>query len=468
MRAGRTTKCRIVFSTTIAGMPRALVALGAAACAVMALAPAFASAATSAPCRSSAVLSLDVGAAARIPEASGATTAPVGAARAATIANTLRAGVGNICTMPPTAHVASELQVISSLYAAGQRATAHGRLIALLAQIKRRPVRPQPLARILAAAPCKAARVDVKLKGATKAADALKAAAAALQAHDQAAADQATAQAKAAYGEWADNGSGAASAGDYVALAAGAEKLGAGDTANRMLDKARAAADAELKARSKVDKCTASAADLDCFTKANVVAELVGASDSVDLAAAGDIAQSLADRLNHKTPAGCEEWSFTMKAVDTTTGWGITWGAGRFRVNRKTGVIDGSQAAGYGKGWGGIIGNWNGRCIETTPDGTTDLGPSAIVGGAFHYTIDGTVDGGGFYLQIASPDGHADVQEPADPICQWLGTLAQQFVDLFVSGPNEIDVPVGPNDKTFTVDNSDGGFTLTVTVTRVS
>lgn len=457
----------IVFSPTIADMIRALIALSAVACAVAALAPASVSAGTSALCVVNASAPLNIGAAAGIPEASGDATAPVGANRAASIANALRNGAGNICRRPPTPQVATQLQAISRLYASGRQSAAHGQLIALLAQVKRRPSRRPAAARALGAAPCQATRVAVKLKGATKAADALGAAAAAQKGHDQAASDQAIAQAKAAYDDWADNGSGASSAGDYIALATGAEKLGASGTAGRMLDKARAAADAELTKRSKVDSCTASLSDLDCFTKANVVAELVGASDAVDQAAAADIAQALADRLHHKIPAGCEEWSFTMKYVDNTTGWGITWGGGRFRVNRTTGVIDGSEAAGFGQGWGGIIGTWHGACIETSDQGTIDHGPAAIIGGAFRYTIAGTVDDQGFHLEVASSDAHADVQEPADPLCQALGELGQQVLDIWVAGPFPLDVPVGPNDGSFAIDENGADYTMTLSLARL-
>jgi hypothetical protein len=80
----------------------------------------------------------------------------------------------------------------------------------------------------------------------------------------------------------------------------------------------------------------------------------------------GNINDAIGARLRHEIPPGCEEWSFTMKLTDDETGWGITWGTGSFRVNRKTGVIEGSQLAGLGPGWPGIVGNWNGTYDDDT------------------------------------------------------------------------------------------------------
>ena len=188
----------------------------------------------------------------------------------------------------------------------------------LLAQIAARPGRKTASVShpgAVKGAPCPAdKKVKVKLKDADKVGDYLKAAATAQKAGDQAGAAAATGAAQSAYDAWATgNTTGASTVGDYVALATGAMKLsGDGATATAMLDKARRTAATDLAKASTIDRCTANLKDADCLGSAEAMAELVGASDSLNMSAAQELMSAIQDRPEHKIADGCEEWSFTI------------------------------------------------------------------------------------------------------------------------------------------------------------
>ena len=118
-----------------------------------------------------------------------------------------------------------------------------------------------------------------------------------------------------------------------------------------------------------------------------------GANALAHRARLSKVNQAVEDRLFKKIPEGCEEWSFTMSLATTAADgseWSMRWGAGRFRVSRANGTLGGSQLAGYGAGWPGIVGNSKGHCWEETDNGRVDHGPTTLTGGPFHYAIGGT------------------------------------------------------------------------------
>jgi hypothetical protein len=382
---------------------------------VVSLAAALAAASLAAPagaaltiCHAQAAVPLNVSAAAKQPAVVGGKVAPFGASQAQSLATSFRNGAGDVCSLPATAQVAAQLTVIARLAGSGQTAASRALFRKLLAQIAARHT--SSVVRHAAAVkgtPCPADRtVKVKLKNADKVGDYLKAAATAQKAGDAAGAQAAAAAAQAAYDTWATGDkTGATTVGDYIALATGAQKIsGNAAVSDALVAKARATAAANLAKASKVDRCTASLKDASCLGSAEVMAELVGASEGLDLGSVNEVMTAIGDRLAHnKLPDGCEEWSFTMKIVDTEAGnWTIAWATGRFRVNRTAQTLDGSQAAGYGPGWPGLIGSYTSDCIETTPDGTTDYGPATIHGAPFRYAIDGSVTDTGFELNVSS------------------------------------------------------------------
>ena len=138
------------------------------------------------------------------------------------------------------------------------------------------------------------------------------------------------------------------------------------------------------------------------------------------------------------------KWTTQLEGGDT---WTMRWGPGRFRVSRRGGTIDGSQAGGYGPGWGGIIGNATGRCTETTDEGTIDHGPASFTGGAFRYSINGSVSETGMVVAVASEDAHVSVSAPAAEVCQLLAGLGDYFINLFVKGPFPLEFEFGPDDR---------------------
>ena len=426
-------------------------------------------------CRDQASLPLNVSAAAGGLAVVGGKVVPFGAARAQALAGSFRNGGGDVCSLPATAAVKAQLAVIQRLASSGQTAASRALFRKLLAQIAARPTRNTAARHpaTVKGTPCPAdKKVKVKLKNADKVGDYLNAAAAAQKAGDQAGAAAATAAAQVAYETWATGDkTGASSVGDYIALAQGSIKLSgdAGATV-ALLDKARQTAATDLTKASKVDRCTASVKDADCLGSAEAMAELVGASDSLDISAAQEIMSAIQDRLEHRTPPdGCEEWSFTMRIVDhESSDWTIVWGPGRFRVNRKAGTLDGSQLAGYGPGWPGIIGAMNGECIETTPDGTTDYGPVTMAGVGFHYAIDGTVTDTGFELNVSSSDAHVSIDAPSEPICQGLAQLGEEFVNSFIAGPFPIDFDLADGQTSATYSESDDTMDISATIARVA
>jgi hypothetical protein len=454
-------------------LPLLFVSLTAALTAASFAAPAGAALTT---CRDQAAVPLNVGGAAKGLAVVGGKVVPFGATRAQALAGSFRNGGGDVCSLPATAAVQAQLAAIQRLASSGQTAASRALFRKLLAQIATRPSRNTASARHTAAArgtPCPAdKKVKVKLKDADKVGDYLEAAAAAQRAGDQAGAAAATAAAQSAYSAWATgNTTGASSVGDYIALANGSMKLsGDGGATAALLDKARQTAATNLTKASKVDRCTASTKDADCLGSAEAMAELVGASDSLDIAAAQEIMSAIQDRLEHKTPPdGCEEWSFTMKIVDhESNDWTIVWGPGRFRVDRTAGTLDGSQLAGYGPGWPGIIGAMSGECIETTPDGTTDYGPVSMAGAGFHYAIDGTVTDTGFELNLSSSDAHVSIDAPSEPICQGLAQLSEEFVNSFVGGPFPIDFGLADGQTSATVSEADDTTDISATITRIA
>ena len=453
-------------------LPLLLVALTAALAAAWAAAPAGAALTI---CRDGAAVPLNVAGAASGSAVVGGKVTAFGAARAQALAGRFRNGAGDVCSLPATAPVKAQLAAIQRLASSGQTAASRMLFRRLLASIAVRPARRAP-ARHLGAvtgSPCPAdKKVKVKLKDADKVGDYLSAAAAAQRAGDQAGAAAATAAAQSAYDTWATGGTtGASTVGDYVALATGALKLGGeAGAAGALLDKARRTAASDLAKASTIDHCTASLKDADCLGSAEAMAELVGASDSLSLNAAQELMSAIKDRLEHNIPPdGCEEWSFSMKIVDTEADdWTLTWAPGRFRVDRKNGTLDGSHLAGYGPGWPGLIGANTSECIETTPDGQVDHGPVTIPGAAFHYAIDGTVTDSGFELSLSSSDARITVDAPDDPTCQFLAQLAQEFVNNFIQGPFPIDFDLAPGQTSATISESDDSTEISATITRIA
>ncbi len=416
-------------------------------------------------CRASAQPRFDIAAAAAVPAVVGKKAPPLGRAGAQKLARELSAR-GDICGARASARVEAAARAIEQAAARGDRATAKRLLRSLLASLQRRsPTVHRAPAVAFATCPIDdKAKVEAKDSGA---ADGLRAATAAQKAGDAAGAAQAMDSARSAYGKWA--GKAGSTPGDFASMARGAQQLGMEGLGQDLIDKGRTAAEANVEKAKKIDRCTASAKDMGCQLRATAVAQLFGGegASSADL---GATSQAVQDRLEGKLPDGCEEWSFEMKWTAQLEGgdtWTMRWGPGRFRVSRRGGTIDGSQAAGYGPGWGGLIGNATGRCTETTDEGTIDHGPATFTGGAFRYSINGSVSETGMVVEVASEDAHVSVNAPAAEVCQFLAGFGENFVNLIVKGPFPLEFELGPDDSSAQYSFSDAESSFEASIRRV-
>lgn len=443
-------------------------------------------------CDPSAQVALNVAKAAAVKVGSGASATTLGPAKAKALLDTLSGPAP--CAAPGTATVTTKLAEVERVAAAGNLSKAKTLLRAVIASIVAR--RTTAVVRTAAVHHATAAHATTTRAGARarhaaggcsvdrapkvdtrkadRVGDLLKASETAQKIKDSDAAAAAYADAQQAYGDWAgkamgDNGA-ATTVGDYVTIARGAQTLGVESTSQTALQKAAAAAAADVKKAAAFSRCTAKKSDVDCLVQAIAVAQSLGA-DIGDAAALVDAAsKAVGDRLQHKPVDGCDEWSFQMKLTTTLqdgSTWGISWGLGRLRVGADS-AVDGSHAAGYGSGWPGIIGDNSGRCIETGPNGRIDHGPALIKGGAFHYSIGGKQTAAGFALEVASKDADVTVTAPSHPACKFLGTLARTLLDSLVKGPLPLEIPVPKGQDTVNHSEHAPGYTFTITLQRVT
>ena len=416
-------------------------------------------------CRAAAQPQYDIAAAAAVPAVNGSKVLPLGRAGAQKLARELGAR-GDICGARASARVEAAARAIEQAAARGDRATAKRLLRSLLASLKRRtPTVHRAPSIVLVTCPIDdKAKVDAKDSGA---ADGLRAAAAAQKAGDAGGAAQAMKAAQSSYGKWA--GKSGSTPGDFASMARGAQQLGLEGLNEELIDKGRKAAEANVEKAKKVDRCTASVKDMGCQLRATAVAQLFGGEGASpeDL---GTTSQAIQDRLDGKLPDDCEEWVFEMTWTSQLEGggtWTMRWGLGKFRVSRRGGTLDGSHAAGYGPGWGGLIGNATGRCIEESDEGTIDHGPASFTGGAFRYSIGGSVTDTGLVVEVASENANVTVTAPPAVVCQLLGAFGEYVVDLFVKGPFPIEFELGPDDRSAQFSFSDGGTTFEASIRRV-
>lgn len=415
-------------------------------------------------CRAAAQPQYDIAAAAAVPAVNGSNVPPLGRAGAQKLARELGAR-GDICGARASARVEAAARAIEQAAARGDRVTAKRLLRSLLASLKRRtPTVHRAPSVALASCPIDdKAKVDAKDSGA---ADGLRAAAAAQKAGDAAGAAQAMKTTQSSYGKWA--GKSGSTPGDFASMARGAQQLGLEGLTQELIDKGRKAAEANVEKAKKFDRCTASVKEMGCQLRATAVAQLFGGegASSEDL---GATSQAIQDRLEGKLPDDCEEWVFEMTwttQIENGSTWTMRWGPGRFRVSRLGGTLDGSHAAGYGPGWGGLIGNATGRCIEESDEGTIDHGPATFTGGAFRYSIGGSVTETGMVVEVASEDAKVTVTAPPNELCQLLAELGEYFVDQIVKGPFPIEFELGPDDRSAQFSFAEDGTTFEASIRR--
>ena len=432
-------------------------------------------------CNPAAQVPLDLAAAAATPMFGASKAAPLGLQRARTLIGGL--AKGDPCGAKATPAVRVALAAVERAAAAHDLPRAKRLLGQVLVSIRARRVTAvsgaSALARV-AARPARHAKkcpIDrapkVRPQDADKVGDYLEAAKTAQKIKDEAAATKAMDGARGAYGSWAGKqmaGGGARTVGDFVSIARGGQMLGNESVAAKAIDGARDAATKDVDRASEIDDCTATKDDVTCLASAIAVAQALGADIGDASARLTKVNNAVEARLLKKIPEGCEEWSFTMSLTtvdDEGNDWTMRWAPGRFRVSRANSTLDGSQLAGYGAGWPGIIGNSKGRCWEESDGGRIDHGPTTLTGGPFHYAIGGTVTDTGFSLELSSADAKAKIDGPSAEVCQLLAGLAQLVVDSFVKSPFPIEFEVAPGQTTVSYDQSEGNTSFKATITRV-
>lgn len=282
------------------------------------------------------------------------------------------------------------------------------------------------------------------MSGATKVSADLKAAATAQKAQDNSAAAQATAAAQKDFDSYV-GGLSPASAGDYIAIAQAAQALGSSQTESAALANARNAAAAALKALTPKDPCKATKAELDCWAQANMLAQMLGIPDNVDLMKKVNCTQlwSFSMRVIVKNPLVLGRWQLTWSGAIMKVGPGVTITPSPGQPNGGVGVVFGGKLT---------CGTGNSHSVTT------------ISQSSFRFTVDGTKVGNSFDLTISSPSiviHSSGVGVGCHLSAQVGNAYAAQLRTLHVTVP----VPPGQRLVTFTPANSGG--TTTITLRRI-
>lgn len=435
------------------------------------------------------MVALNVAAAARTPTLVDGHVQTLGPAGAQAIAAELSSGA-TPCAAPASPATARQIAAVDAALAAGNRAEAQRLVRALVAEIQSRrdPIVVMFGAETMtktastaaaASGPCSITRKpQVSPKDDPRIGDALKAQAAADRAGDAQASADAGRAANDAYQKWGNtvSDSAAGTVGDYITVARGAQELGQEALSQKALDKAKTAAERDMKASStSVDPCTVSSKDVDCITAAVATGQAVGADGADNVSAAVSAAmKAVEDRLNKKQVDDCEEWVFSMKwtAMPTDsldTEWTVRWLDAKVRINRKSKNADGSRLAGYlGEDWQGIVGSAKGNCWEQIGDAPRRvLGPANITGGPFHYTIAPEVTDEGVTVTIASPDANYSMSAPPNLGCQALKMMGDMIFSKILHGPFPIEIPLAPGQTEFTVNEDDDGVKTEIHFRRI-
>ncbi len=376
----------------------------------------------------------------------------------------LQAAADGVCPRSAPTAVRAQAKHLLSLYRHGSRSRARRALRHLLAANRTHAHKASrgPRARVAVVGCEFDGTVHVHPREAPGVASDLAAAQAAEQGGDAAGAREAINAADRAYEKWVTGGAGGAqSAGDWLAVAAGAQMLGLEGVANNAIARADRIGREALEQCEKLDPCSLTSASAQALLRTVAFAMLLGVETAADEAVLAPLLEAAQEVLSGQTPNGCEQWSLSAKLA-ASDGWGFSWGPGAFRVNRKTGVIQ--DAPGVGAGWPGEVAAFSGPCTE---NGVV-VGNGTIPATPFHFNISGSVNSGGFLLTLQSTDANISINVSGPPACHFLGELGQQFVNAFVSD-FEMELPATPGQTTasLVIPLEEGGA-ITFTATRTS
>ena len=429
-------------------------------------------------CKAPVKPNLDIAAAAAVPVFKGKTKTTIGAAAARAQANAISARRGNICASPVSASVKRSLARIDRLLRNGDRAKALQLWRVTLAEVKEALKSDTRLIRLprnnVRRAACPDQKAHISVIRPSGVGDNLALAAKAQKLGASAASNQAIGAARAALKAWVQSpANGAKTVGDWIAIATIAQQIGAGTVSSYSLGRARNQAIADVATAAQVDVCTVTRGDFNCWVKMIATAQLLGAPLGGEMKKINEFSKAIQDRLKNKLPQGCEEWTFTMtmtfKMLNNRTDWTIRWAAGKFRVNRQRGIVDGAFRAGFvpDSGWPGIIGSATDDCIERA-EGYPDVnhGPGTISSAAFHYKIDGSVSESEIVLSVSSEDATYSMSAPSNVGCQ----ANVGFTKLFIEGNFREGWPaifaVTADQETATFDFSDADYSWIAQIKR--
>ena len=376
----------------------------------------------------------------------------------------LQAAADGVCPRSAPAGARAQAKHLLSLYRHGSRATARRALKRLLATSRPHAHKTSrgPRARAAVVGCEFDGSVHVHPREAPGVASDLAAAQAAEQGGDAAGAREAVNAADRAYEKWVTAGAGGAqSAGDWLAVAAGAQMLGLEAVANNAIARADRIGREALEQCEKLDRCTLTPTSAQGLLRTVAFAMLLGVETAADEAVLAPLLEAAQEVLSGQTPNGCEQWSLSAK-LTASDGWSFSWGPGSFRVNRKSGVIQ--DAPSVGAGWPGEVAAFSGPCTE---NGAV-VGNGTLPATPFHFSIAGSVTSGGFLLTLKSTDADVSISVIGPPACHFLGEIGQQFVNAFVSDfEMELPVPAGQSTGSLVLPLEEGG-SLTLTATRTS
>jgi hypothetical protein len=376
----------------------------------------------------------------------------------------LQAAANGVCPRSASASARARAERLLSLYRHASRRAARHALERLLAASRTRARASARGPRAHAAAVgCEFdGSVHVRPREAPGVAADLAAAQAAQRGGDAVGAREAMNAADRAYERWVASGAGGAqSAGDWLAIAAGAQMLGLEAVAANAIARADRIGREALEQCEKLDRCSLTPASAQGLLRTVAFAMLLGVETASDQQALAPLLEAAQEVLAGNTPNGCEQWSLTAR-LTAAGGWSFNWGPGSFRVNRKTGVI--GDAPGVGQGWPGEIAAFSGPCTE---NGVV-VGTGTVPATPFHFSIAGTVTSAGFLLTLRSTDANVSIDVSGPPACQFLGTIGQQLVNGFLgSFESELSVAPGQTSASLVLPLEENGA-ITVSATRTS
>lgn len=398
-----------------------------------------------------------VGRAAKVPAPQGGVVGVLGTRGALGMARRLTGGV-DVCRTNASRPVRLALRRVARAYRQRGRAAGRRQLAVAYAVIRREAAHSQARTRgRTVMSPCSRVTAKGDDPRDSGVSDYVAAAAAAQKAGDTAATSAAIKRAEGAlttYGKRRMSDS-TSTLGDMAAIAMVADQLGMDGLKNDAMDTARTHAAADVEATKKFSRCLADLRDVDCALKAIQAVQLLGADEGSagETQQAGDLAASVARRVNNDLDDGCEKWEFNGELHSDANGWKVRWLRAQFMIDRRAAgtPLSGIDDLEVRRGW---IDSWTSPCMENG----VQVGTGSLTGGPFTYELTGAATATSIELNAVSPDavasGSAD-ESFCDGVAK-LGadmtqTLARDMSFHFDAAPGQLVATISTADMTGTI-----------------